>query len=301
MLPVRASFEEREIEMAKLLIESMSTKWSPKSYRDTYRERVEDLIEQKRQGTVVVTEGPRQEPAPVVDLLAALQASVSAARNRSATGTAAEEATEPEPKSRPSRKRRLEDHVRRPRRHDLGSRRPRRRPRAAGAARRPEPPGGRARSAETKEQQCPTATPPSMCPRLRAGGSVSPTRAAFRRHRGDRARKSDGPNRGRSDNRRRWRASRPPGGDQGDRPRRPHVDAGLIDAHTHLSGHSARTLRGAEEALAGTAADLHQQVQFRHPPSPRGAHGTDRRLAGAATAGGAPGHALRGLSRAGQF
>ena len=83
VLPVKATFEDREIEMAKLLIDSMTTAWEPKRYSDTYRERVEELIEQKRQGTVVVTE-QRAEPAPVVDLLAALQASVSAARGRTA-------------------------------------------------------------------------------------------------------------------------------------------------------------------------------------------------------------------------
>ncbi|MGO9965067.1 MAG: Ku protein [Acidimicrobiales bacterium] len=85
VLPVQASFADREIEMAKLLIDSMTRAWEPESYRDTYRERVEDLIEQKRQGAVVTTDGPRAEPAPVVDLLAALQASVSAVRGRAAT------------------------------------------------------------------------------------------------------------------------------------------------------------------------------------------------------------------------
>jgi DNA end-binding protein Ku len=82
VLPVQASFEDRELDMAKLLIDSMTTAWEPERYHDTYRERVEELIDQKRQGTVVVSEGPRAEPAPVVDLLAALQASVSAARGR---------------------------------------------------------------------------------------------------------------------------------------------------------------------------------------------------------------------------
>ena len=82
VLPVKASFEDREVEMAKLLIDSMTTAWEPERYQDTYRERVEELIEQKRTGTVLVSEGPRAEPAPVVDLLAALQASVQAARGR---------------------------------------------------------------------------------------------------------------------------------------------------------------------------------------------------------------------------
>ena len=88
VLPVEATFEKRETEMAKLLIDSMTTSWEPKTYRDTYRERVEELIDQKRQGTVVVNEGPRAEPAPVVDLLAALQASVTAAKSRQGDGSA---------------------------------------------------------------------------------------------------------------------------------------------------------------------------------------------------------------------
>ncbi len=69
ILPVEATFEEREIEMANLLIDSMTTAWQPERYADSYRERVEELIDQKRQGAVVVSEGPRAEPAPVVDLL----------------------------------------------------------------------------------------------------------------------------------------------------------------------------------------------------------------------------------------
>ena len=90
--------------MAKLLIDSMTTDWEPERYQDTYRERVEELIEQKRSGTVVVSEGPRAEPAPVVDLLAALQASVSAARGRVAgTEIRPDVRSEPEkPKERPA-------------------------------------------------------------------------------------------------------------------------------------------------------------------------------------------------------
>jgi DNA end-binding protein Ku len=80
VLPVEASFESKELDMAKLLIDSMATDWDPELYQDTYRERVEELIEQKRQGEVIVTEVAHEAPAPVVDLLAALQASVDAAR-----------------------------------------------------------------------------------------------------------------------------------------------------------------------------------------------------------------------------
>jgi DNA end-binding protein Ku len=94
-LPVEATFEEREVDMAKLLIESMSVDWDAERYEDTYRERVEELIDRKRSGAVVVTEEPQPAPAPVVDLFAALQASVSAARGKESGSSKAEEKEAP--------------------------------------------------------------------------------------------------------------------------------------------------------------------------------------------------------------
>jgi DNA end-binding protein Ku len=79
-LPGKISFKGREIDTAKLLIDSMSADWSPENYTDTYRERVEELIARKRQGEIVVTDTGAKEAAPVVDLMDALQASVKAAR-----------------------------------------------------------------------------------------------------------------------------------------------------------------------------------------------------------------------------
>jgi len=79
-LPGDVDFTERETKTAQLLIESMASKWDPANYQDEYRRRVEELIEEKRQGKVVVTERPATQPTPVVDLMAALQASVEAAR-----------------------------------------------------------------------------------------------------------------------------------------------------------------------------------------------------------------------------
>ncbi|HTT86905.1 MAG TPA: hypothetical protein VMF60_06035, partial [Acidimicrobiales bacterium] len=51
------------------------------NYSDTYRERVEELIDHKRHGEIVVTEGPARPARQVVDLMDALQASVAAARD----------------------------------------------------------------------------------------------------------------------------------------------------------------------------------------------------------------------------
>jgi hypothetical protein len=59
----------------------MSAEWEAENYSDTYRERVEELIDRKRQGETIVTDGETRAAAPVVDLMDALQASVKAARN----------------------------------------------------------------------------------------------------------------------------------------------------------------------------------------------------------------------------
>jgi DNA end-binding protein Ku len=80
-LPAEATFQAREIDTAKLLIDSMASEWDPRRYRDTYRERVEELIAQKRHGEVVaVARAPEQAPN-VVDLMQALRASVEAAKS----------------------------------------------------------------------------------------------------------------------------------------------------------------------------------------------------------------------------
>ncbi|MGY1827703.1 MULTISPECIES: non-homologous end joining protein Ku [unclassified Blastococcus] len=78
-LPVRHSFASRDLDMAVSLIDSMTTEWDPTNYRDTYRERVEELIEAKRRGEEVVTQGEPETASNVVDLMSALRASVEAA------------------------------------------------------------------------------------------------------------------------------------------------------------------------------------------------------------------------------
>ncbi|MBW3547681.1 MAG: Ku protein [Actinobacteria bacterium] len=71
---------ERERAIAGQLIESLSSAWEPERYADTYRQRVLELIERKAEGEDVVTEPARADEGEVVDLMAALEASVAAAR-----------------------------------------------------------------------------------------------------------------------------------------------------------------------------------------------------------------------------
>ncbi len=71
---------ERELAMATQLIESLAATFEPERYRDEYRDRVLALIESKAQGNAVVAAAPTPEGATVVDLMAALEASVAEAR-----------------------------------------------------------------------------------------------------------------------------------------------------------------------------------------------------------------------------
>jgi DNA end-binding protein Ku len=70
----------REEKMARQLIDSLTTDFEPDKYHDDYRERVLALIEQKAAGQEIVMEEPTEEPAKVVDLMAALEASLAAVK-----------------------------------------------------------------------------------------------------------------------------------------------------------------------------------------------------------------------------
>ncbi len=80
-LPIEGEFNQKELEMAAQLIDSMAGPWEPEKYHDDYRARVEDLIEQKRAGAVVNIGGAEPQAAPVVDLMKALEESVRARRD----------------------------------------------------------------------------------------------------------------------------------------------------------------------------------------------------------------------------
>ncbi|HEX2064745.1 MAG TPA: Ku protein [Acidimicrobiales bacterium] len=71
---------DRELTMAQQLIDSLAGDFEPEKYHDTYREQVLDLIERKAEGQEIVAPPAAERPAPVVDLLAALEASLAAAK-----------------------------------------------------------------------------------------------------------------------------------------------------------------------------------------------------------------------------
>jgi DNA end-binding protein Ku len=78
-VPKKTEVGKRELNMAKSLIDSMSSKWNPEKYKDDYREALMEVIEEKVEaGGKEIEEKPRQAPKPtkVIDLVSVLQKSL---------------------------------------------------------------------------------------------------------------------------------------------------------------------------------------------------------------------------------
>jgi DNA end-binding protein Ku len=78
-VPKKAEVGKRELNMAKSLIDSMSSKWNPKKYKDDYREALMEVIEEKVEaGGKEIEEKPKKAPKPtkVIDLVSVLQKSL---------------------------------------------------------------------------------------------------------------------------------------------------------------------------------------------------------------------------------
>jgi DNA end-binding protein Ku len=85
-IPELAELEEvelsdKELDMARQLVESLAVDFEPEKFEDGYRVAVLDLIERKAAGEDVVAPAASAEPDKVIDLMAALEASVAAAKD----------------------------------------------------------------------------------------------------------------------------------------------------------------------------------------------------------------------------
>ncbi|MBY9081267.1 Ku protein [Paenibacillus sp. HN-1] len=79
-LPEAAAVSDKELDMAKLLISQLSTPFEPGKYTDDYRQRMLDLIAGKVAGEEIRV-APARAEANVIDLMAALQASIEAVQH----------------------------------------------------------------------------------------------------------------------------------------------------------------------------------------------------------------------------
>jgi DNA end-binding protein Ku len=78
-IPKKVEVGKREMNMAKSLIDSMSSKWNPEKYKDEYREALMDVIEEKVEaGGKEIEAKPIKAPKPtkVIDLVEVLQRSL---------------------------------------------------------------------------------------------------------------------------------------------------------------------------------------------------------------------------------
>lgn len=75
-VPSANQITKKELDTAILLIDQLSTEFQPEKYHDEYREAVLNLVEAKRTGEEMVTPETKDKPNNVMDLMAALQASI---------------------------------------------------------------------------------------------------------------------------------------------------------------------------------------------------------------------------------
>lgn len=84
MAPLDGDLEptKRELSTAAQLVESLTADWNPDGYDDTYRQRILDLVERKAAGDEIVDDDDSGDgdTADVIDLMAALEASVERVR-----------------------------------------------------------------------------------------------------------------------------------------------------------------------------------------------------------------------------
>ncbi len=77
--PGKVKVAKNELEMARSLIDQFTGEWEPEKYSDTYRDALCEVIKAKRKGETITAPEPDAEEEPT-DLLAALKASVEAAK-----------------------------------------------------------------------------------------------------------------------------------------------------------------------------------------------------------------------------
>jgi len=96
-IPGEEKIRERELEMARDLIENLAVPFDLEKYHDTYREKLLEIIDAKIKGKKVAV-APSPEREKVVDLLEALQASVEKVREKKGKGKASQAKKSPKEK-----------------------------------------------------------------------------------------------------------------------------------------------------------------------------------------------------------
>ena len=80
--------KEKELALAKMLIDSLTAEFEPQKYQDTYRTNLQTMIQAKLEGQQVVAT-PAPHIAPVIDIMEALKKSLAEQKKPIASATAA--------------------------------------------------------------------------------------------------------------------------------------------------------------------------------------------------------------------
>jgi len=85
-LPAAPEVGDREMKMAQMLIETMTTKFEPDRYKDTYGDAMINMIKAKRAGKEPAEAPAHPEPSSVVDLMEILKASIEKSQSQMKKG-----------------------------------------------------------------------------------------------------------------------------------------------------------------------------------------------------------------------
>ncbi|HON10985.1 MAG TPA: Ku protein [Chitinispirillaceae bacterium] len=85
-IPAKGNEEvsQRELDLAKKLIEQLSEEWKPEQYHDTYFEDLKEIIKQKVEGSVPEPVKPEEVPQAVTDLFSRLSQSLEMTKHKKA-------------------------------------------------------------------------------------------------------------------------------------------------------------------------------------------------------------------------
>jgi DNA end-binding protein Ku len=85
---------KKQLDGAIELIEALADDWNPEDYKDRYRDRLKDVVKRKQKGRTIEVPEEEEQPAPVADLLAALEQSLEEARGRRGSNGGAKKKTQ---------------------------------------------------------------------------------------------------------------------------------------------------------------------------------------------------------------
>jgi len=81
--------KDQELDLARQVIASLAAEFEPEQLVSEYRRNLHELLEAKLSGEEIVVSEPEEEPAPTVDLMEALRASIDASKKKPAPAAAA--------------------------------------------------------------------------------------------------------------------------------------------------------------------------------------------------------------------